>query len=325
MPLISRYFFSLVIAALLLSSCDDSNPTEQTQDIGNLVWRNNASLLAFAEQRNFVSAGSFVYKLHETDEAGRIGRQLLDEVTNEAVPSIAVSADGTAAVALIGSDLVKVILTNGSKIVLTSNVTKVYAISPDLKYAVITHAALFQPIKRVSLLDISGSPRSVAEWDIKGLTVNQGYWMNDAMIALNVDTASAPFINVYDTTGAVVKTFLGAQTPARSSDYEPSTNSLYVKHFTTLYRIDVGTGARTDIASSFINMDAQGNTLVYILNEESGKQRIYVQNVQSGETMPVADDVLRYVVLSPDATKLAYLVEPRAYFNEIKVIPLTTP
>ena len=325
MPPISRYLLSLVIASIFLSSCDDSNPTQQTQDIGNMVWRNNSSLLAFAEQRNFVSAGSLVYKLHETDESGRIGRQLLDEVTNEPVPSIAVSADGTTAIAHIGPDLVKIILTNGSKVVLTSNVTKVYAISPDLKYALITHAGLFQPIKKVSLLDISGSPRSVREWDIKGLTINQGYWMNDAQIALNLDTASAPFINVYDTTGAVLKRFPSAQTPARSSDYEPSTHSLYVKNFSSLERIDVATGARTDIASNFVNMDARGNTLVYILDEEEGKHRIYVQNVQSGETMPVADDALRYVVLSPDATKLAYLVEPRQFFNEIKVIPLTTP
>jgi hypothetical protein len=189
----------------------------------------------------------------------------------------------------------------------------------------LTHAALYQPVKTVSLLDISGtSVRSVSEWQIKGLLLSQGFWLKNNTIALNLDTASAPFISICDTTGVVERIFTNAQTPARSSAYVPESNLLFVKNYSSLEQIDLGSGARTNIADTYVNLDARGNTLAYIENT-ADKNRIFVRNISTGETADVASDAFRFAILSPDASKLAYLVETREFFTELKVIPVTTP
>jgi hypothetical protein len=318
-----RALLPLFLATVFFSACG-TDPVISTQDIGNAIWRNNSSMLVFAEKRDFVSTGAFIYKLYEAGADGQLGRSLAVEETSESVPFIAVSADGNTAITLLASDLYRMDIPSGTKTQLTTNVTKVYAVSPDLKYVLLTHAGLFQPIKTVSLLDISGSPRSVNEWQIKGLLVSQGFWLKGDQIALNLDTASSPFLAIYDTTGAVLKTYPKVQTPARSSAYVPDADLLFVKSFDGLEEINVVTGARTSIADSYVNLDARGNTLAYI-ERQNDVNKIFIRNITTGETVETNATAFRFVILSPDATKLAYLVESRDFYTELKVIPVTTP
>lgn len=325
MPSNPRSFLALLFFAFCFAACDAADPDTSTQDIGNAVWRSNDNLLVFAEQRNTVSTGAFIYKLYEAGADGRLGRKISDEETGESVPFITISSDGNTAVTLLGSNLYRLDVPSGSKTQLTTNVTKVFAVSPDLKFVLLTHAGLFNPVKTVSLLDISGSEvRSVKEWQIKGLLVSQGFWLKNNQIALNLDTASSPFLSIYDTSGVVIKTFTKVQTPARSSAYVPESDLLFVKSFDGLQQINVETGARTDIADSYVNLDARGNTLAYIehLND---KNRIFIRNISTGETQEIANDAFRFAILSPDATKLAYLVESREFYTDLKVISVTTP
>jgi hypothetical protein len=326
MPFKSKVLLVLSFLPFIVGACDDPQPVNTFQDIGNAAWRDNSSLLAFAEQRNFVSTGAFVYKLFETGSDGKLGRQLADEVTNEGVPFIHVSADGQRALTLLSGTLYRLDLTSGIKTLLTTNVTRVYASSPDLKYVLLTHAVVSSKAKTVSLLDVAGTPRSVKEWLVTGLKEDQGFWVRDDKIVLTRDTVGnhSYFVSIYDTTGAELKSYPNAQTPPRSSAYESNANLLFVKNVLRLEQINLETGSRTDIADMYVNADARGNTLAYIVNEGS-KNRIYLRNIMTGETTEVADDAFRYVILSPEADKLAYLVETRDFFNELKVINVTTP
>jgi hypothetical protein len=174
MPSTFRTLLALLFLGTFLASCDAADPVISTKDIGNAIWRTNTSMLVFAEQRNYVSTGAFSYKLYEAGSDGGLGRKISDEETGESVPFITVSEDGKTAITILASNLYRLDVATGEKTQLTTNVTKVYAVSPDLKYVLLTHAGLFNPVKTVSLLDISGSPvRSVNEWQIKGLLVSQ--------------------------------------------------------------------------------------------------------------------------------------------------------
>lgn len=322
---ITKQIFASLACALLLSSCDDPVPASPPQDIGNAVWRSNNAMLTFVEKRDFVSGGDFIYKLYEADGEGKLGKQLWDEDNSDPVPFLAVSPDGNTALTVLSSKLYRLDLVNGTRTQLTTNVTRVFAASPDLRFVLLTHAGLYNPIKTVSLLDVSGDVvRSVKEWRIKGLQLGLGYWLKNDEIALNLDTASRPFVTIFDTTGAILRSFANAQTPARSSAYTPESNSLFVKNYESLEQLNVETGQRVNIADTYVNLDARGNTLAYI-EKGDGKNKIFIRNISTGETIEVGNDAFRFVILSPDATKLAYLVEPRANYNELKVISVTTP
>jgi hypothetical protein len=104
----------------------------------------------------------------------------------------------------------------------------------------------------------------------------------------------------------------------------PESDLLFVKSFEGLEQINLATGARTDIADTYVNLDARGNTLAYI-ERQNEKNRIFIRNISTGETQEVASDAFRFAILSPDATKLAYLVESRDFYTDLKVISVTTP
>ncbi len=325
MPSIRKRFTLLPLVALFVGSCDDPAPDQSTQDIGNLAWRSNSGMIAFVEQRDFPTSGPFVYKLFEADADGKLGNKIGDDETGDPVPFILMSADGNTAITLLEGTLYRLDIPSGSKTRLTSSVTKVFTVSPDFKYVLLTHAALNSPTKTVSLLDISGSTvRSVKEWQVKGLLISQGFWLKGDQIALNLDTASRPFLSIFDTNGTILKSFPNVQTPARSSAYVPESDLLFVKSFVSLEQLNVESGARVNIADSYENLDASGNTLSYIVVED-GKNKVMIRNISSGETQEVANDAFRFVILSPDASKLAYLVETRQNYTELKVIPVTTP
>jgi Tol biopolymer transport system component len=325
MPSTLNRIVALLFAAFFLNSCDATEPAQSSQDIGNAIWRSNSGLLAFAEQRAGAPSGAFIYKLYEAGGDGKLGRLISEEETDEPVPFIATSGDGNTAITVLRSTLYKLDIPSGAKTQLTSNVTKVYAVSPDLKYVLLTHAGRLETVKTVSLLDISGpGVRSVKEWQLRGLLLSQGFWLSGDRIALNLDTVGRPFVSIFDTNGSLIKSFANAQTPARSSAYVPGSEILFVKSFESLEQLTIETGARINIADSYVNLDARGNTLAYIVNE-GGKKRVYIRNISTGETQEVATDAFRFAVLSPDESKLAYLVESRQNYTELKVIPVTTP
>lgn len=323
-----RPILCLFLVSLLINSCDQPLPDNSSQDIGNAIWRNNTTLLTFAERRNTVTLGLFEYKLYEANSSGEIGRQIADDVTSEGVPSIYLTPNGNEMVTLFNGKLIRQDLNTGSRRELTTNVTRLYAVSPDTKYALVTHANLSLPTKKVSLLDISGpATRSVREWSLTGLTGDQGYWLNDGSIALTFDTTQNReyFIALYDTTGQKTRSFGEASTPTASSDYESSTNALFVKNRVGgLDRIDLTSGARTEILESYLNIDVRGNALAYVATDQS-KQVLSIRNLTSGETSIVADDVLRFAFLSPELDKVAYVREAKQFYTELKVVGIQVP
>jgi hypothetical protein len=319
---------SFVVLAAVFIGCGDPPPDYRSQDIGNAIWRTNSDMLIFAEKKNFASAGIFEYKLYKANGSGEIGDLLADEITTEIVPPIYLSPDGNTAVFVVGGLLIKQDLNSGTRRQMTTNVTKLYAVSPDLKYAVVTHAFLGHPVKTVSLLDISGAiARSVNEWQATGLTIDQGYWINGDKIALTFDTTNNRefFVSILDTAGNVLKSHFGISTPAASSDYDPVSNSLFAKQLNgALVKVDAVTGARLTIVDDYSNLDVRGNTLAFIATQQ-GKQKIFLRNLTTGAEKVVAEDALRYPLLSPDLNRLAYVKQTGASFTELRVIDIQVP
>jgi hypothetical protein len=323
-----RPILLLFAVLIMFTGCDQPLPDTSSQDIGNAAWRSNSSLLTFAERKTTVSLGVFEYKLYEANSSGAIGNEVFGDITNENFPTMYLSEDGNVVVTVLAEKLIRKDLRTGAQRVLTTNVTRLYAVSPDLKYAFVTHAILGFQLKKVSVLDISGpTTRVVKEWESKGLTADQGYWLADGSIALTFDTTQNReyYVALYDTTGQETTSYFGASTPSASSDYEPSTHTLYVKNYGGgLDRIDIASGARTEILPTFTNIDVRGNVLAYVESDQS-KHTLTLRNLTTGETRVVADDVFRFAFLSPELDKVAYVREVRQFFTELKVIGIQVP
>lgn len=318
----------LLITLLVISGCDEPLQDTRIQDVGGVAWLPGGDrMLVFVEQQDYVQNTSwFEYKLKEASREGKIGRTIAPEISYAVVsPDIYISTDGQFAVTQLGNDLFRIRLSDGSKTLLASKLN-LFVVSPDLKYALVTHAGLDQPIKTMSLLDISANAHVVKEFQLDSLIIHRGLWLKDNRFALTFkDSTGLPYVALYDTTGTQSSVFRNAELPYQSSDYDPVDDLLYVRTLQDeIHRISVSTGQRITLLEQANNLDVEGDLMAYI-REESGKRTLYLRDLRSGVESKVADNPLRFAYLSPDRQRLAYLKEVRFMFDELVTVPVTRP
>lgn len=270
----------------------------------------------------------FTYNLHRVQSDGRIMTEVAPEPVYAVIsPEIYFSPDGKTAVAQLNDGLYRIDVASGNKTLLGSKLN-LYVVSPDLKYALISHATLDQPVKEMVLHDISGATaREVAKFNVDSLDVFRGFWLeNDQFVLSFRDSVGSRYLSMFDTTGAQRGFIMDAEIPYQSSDYDRSTNTLYVRNGGKgLDAVELSSGIRTNLLSNYSAVDANGDLLAYIARNDGGRDAVFLRNLKTAAVVEAASDALKFVFLSPQGDKLAYVRQQRLFYDEIKVINVALP
>jgi hypothetical protein len=347
-------FCSILTIALSISGCDSGTGNTQQQDVVELQWQSGGSTIY-----GFIQ--SYVQTLNSTTPATayNIGRfnsdgstaqtyntsvfsRPVDPSTGETesyAPSIYLSQDGNTIIAQLENDLYRY----GTKTNLLEKLqtlVHLIVVSPDLKYAITTSSPGIQPIKTVSVYDITGaSARLVTHFDLTNLALEPGVWLNNGTFGVSVSDSVGRHISLFDTLGTLKGMIGGADISFHNHVFFPQTNHLYVRKWSgtsspvnsSISLVDLSTMTSSTVLNTAVDdfdVTKDEQDIVYSARDTTisttNGLSIRSINVTSLKNQLIATDIIRIVSLSPAEDKVGY-VSGDVNFNQIRVVPFTKP
>jgi hypothetical protein len=326
----TKHLYLLLLLSAVVSSCSEVTPLNQFQDIAEVQWKTDGSgMLSFIERANGDNGGTLrgAYSLYDLNSDGSLGS--LYETGTTAIQgfsyTIFMNDNGTKAITQMGAYDVYEIDIPSKKA--TKRITGLHLIaaSGDGQYVVGSFSPPRQPIKTVTIFDMtSDSPRIVKQFDVAGIKNNRGVWLDGTFGAAVVDSVGY-HINIYDTTGATIKTIGNADISNHNIHYDNDTKNLYFRNNDgNIERQNIATNARVKLIGKFFvqNFDVTGDESVVVYSIlETDKGVMYKYVVSSGTETQLTDDVLAGANLSPLEDKLSYIHLVQVNQYGVKVIP----
>jgi len=338
----SRYYlgvFYLFFVLVALNGCDTVTPSQSVLDVGGVAWLPDASgMIGFTQQyvRDPNNTEPLAYNLSRlSSEGGISGTIVSDKKSRYSIaPEIFISDDGTKAIVQLDSALYRVNLATGDLTPLASKLV-LYAVSPDLRTAVITNTSIAQPVKTISVLDIStNTARKISEFQGKNLAISRGLWLTGGRFALTTETDTGRNLAIYDTNGQQVAEYPNGEVAYHSSGIDRLNNRLYVlsSRGGTNHGIDVidlvlekkeMLTPLTENVESF-DIGKSGSLIVYVTADSTGR-KMKALNVQTGATALLSEDYVLWDAISPMENRVAYVVLGDNLNSQIKVKSVSLP
>ncbi len=322
----------LFLILILVQSCSEIIGSDEYQDIAELQWKHDGSgMVGFVEHINanasVQASGLFdIYSIRtdgSLDKKSSSGYRAVQDVSF----TIFMGDDGMSAVTQLGAY-------NTCRIDLTSlAVTPIipdlhlYAVSPDLRFVVGSYSPPRQPIKTVSVYDVSVSPvRLVQSFDLPNIKNTRGIWLDSGRYALAVNDSAGSHIEIFDTLAGKILTFPNTDISNHNVAYFPGSGNLYVRdNAQWLVLCNLQTRER----QTLINLDVKNfsitndeSTCVFTVFEEQ-KIKLKKRRLPSGIDETLADDdIIRGPFLSPDNKKIAYIRSGGINIDVVKIIDL---
>ncbi len=312
----TKHLYLLLLLAAVVSSCSEITPLNQFQDIAEVQWKPDGSgMLSLLERANGDNGGTLngAYSLYELGGDGSLGSEY--ETGTTAIQgfsyAIFMNDNGTKAITQMGAYDVYEIDIPAKKA--TKRIDDLYLIaaSRDGRFVVGTFSPPRQPIKTVTLFDISTStPRKITQFDVSGVNTNRGIWLDDSTFAIAVADSIGNHINVYDTAGVLLQTIANANISNHNIHFDSDSKNLYFRNNDgNVIKQNIVSGARATIVTknTVQNFDVTKDETVIVYSIlETNTGVLYKHSVTSGADTKLADDVLAGAYLSPIEDKIAY-------------------
>ncbi|MBS1904619.1 MAG: hypothetical protein JSS75_13000 [Bacteroidetes bacterium] len=345
-PFPFRLVAVIAVFAALLSGCDNISSTVDVQDIVELRWQHDGGAIYGLIQKytltQYQTGPTAAYNLARFNSDGSLNKTI--SCDQSAVPDVSYSVfttpDNSLVATQLGGDLYTI---NPSTNAYTKRYLQfhLYAVSPDLHYAIGSISPSNRTIRTVVVVDLqtgSAATRTVTSFDVSNLQQQPGLWLGNGQFALTLRDSAGSQVVIYDTTGTLRTTLGGASTAFHNAVYVASTNALYLRNQsgkTTDYsvdKVDLNTMARATVVpidvESF-DISADEGLLVYNhydLNSDSTKTlAMYARNLHTGVEKQLTRDVLSLVALSPAADRVAYIHARDVNYNEVYTMTVTRP
>lgn len=329
----TKHLYLLLLLAAVVSSCSEVTPLNQFQDIAEVQWKTDGSgMLSFIERANGDNGGTLsgAYSLYEVNSDGSLGSQY--ETGTTAIQgfsfTIFMNDNGTKAITQMGAYDVYEIDIPSKKATKLIDDLYLIAASGDGRFVVGTYSPPRQPIKTITIYDITSStPRMIKQFDVSGIKSNRGIWIDSSMFGVAIIDSVGYHINIYDTTGAKLNTLGNADISNHNIHYDSDSKNLYFRNNDgNVIKENYVSGARTTIIgkNTVQNFDvSKDETVVAYSILETDRGVLYKHSVTSGADTQLADDVLAGANLSPLEDKISYinLIEVNQY--GVKVIPFS--
>lgn len=312
----TKHISFLLFLAAVVSSCSEITPLNQFQDIAEVRWKTDGSgMLSFIERANGDNGGTLngAYSLYELNGDGSLASQY--ETATTAIQgfsyAIFINDNGTKAITQMGAYDVYVIDIPAKKA--TKRIDDLYLIaaSKDGRFVVGTFSPPRQPIKTVTLFDITMStPRKIMQFDVSGINTNRGIWLDDSTFAIAVNDSIGNHINIYDTAGVLLQAIANANISNHNIHFDSDSKNLYFRNSDgNVIKQNIVSGARATLIqkNTVQNFDVTNDETVVVYSIlETNKGVLYKHSVTSGADTQLADDVLAGAYLSPLEDKVAY-------------------
>ncbi|MFI5263233.1 MAG: hypothetical protein ACHQM6_01820 [Candidatus Kapaibacterium sp.] len=330
--------FTLLCICLSFAGCDSTNQTTQVQDIAELRWEADGSALFGFIQSYTQTLTSVIpgigYDIAKFGTDGSLTKTFTLDPKSVAdySTSLFLSSDGNTAVTQLEGDLYRYSLKTGSLEKL-QQLFHLIVVSPDLHYAVGSPSPAIQHFKTIIVYDITASPlRIVTQFDLPKLVASSGIWLANGMFGITYSDSIGNHVSIFDTTGALRQTIGGAEILFHNVVYNPQTNDLFFRNragaFTdgSVDKVNLTTLVRTNVLKDSVdNFDVTRDENVIIYSKYDGNEELISKNLQTGNTLQIANDIRLIITLSPAEDRLAYIRKRDDHFNEVHVIPFTRP
>lgn len=312
----NKYLFVLLLFSVIVSSCSEVIPLNQFQDIAEVCWKRDGNgMLTHLERANGDNGGFLagIYSLYDLTSDGSLSNNYHSDENTFAGFSFTIflSDDGKKAVTQMGLyDVYEVDLESkiASKRI---DDLQLIAVSSDCKYVVGTFSPPRQPVKTVTIYDISTTaPRKMHQFDVAGIKNNRGIWL-DSSFAIAVTDSVGYHIEVFDTSGMLKQKIANADISNHNIHFDRQSKNLYFRNNVgNVVRQNVISDARsTVIAKNTVqNFDVTNDETILVYSIlETDKGVLYKHTLSSGDDIALASDVLAGAYLSPREDKVAYI------------------
>lgn len=323
-----RLLFIVIIGANFYA-CENPATLDQGQIISEVSWKPDGSgILSLIQRYNAsptVSSPIEGYDLYRIGGDGSLGDPYSAPAKAISDFSFAIfqSQDGKRATLQLGNNVYRIDLNSGAATQLVGSYHLI-AMSPDEKYLIGSHSPAGQPIKTISIYDVSATPaRLVKGFDIH-VANSRGVFFADNTFGITVIDSIGTNITIFDTMGTARDTIADAATISHNFVYHPTTGSLFFRNgANNIVKVNMTTFSRqTIVPASVTNFDITADENFIIYNQYQGsKLQMVKREVASGNESLLTDDILWGVFLSPNDDKVAYIRAANVNFHEIKVMP----
>jgi hypothetical protein len=321
---LSVSFFLLAFLAPFVSGCNTATTDNTQQDFGNILWKPDGSGMYGLFERQLINVATDAYMVGIFDGQGAL-TGTVPTSDNAINPDVFLDRTASHAVVQLGANLYKLDLPGGGQTLLTTKV-RLFVVSPDLHYAVVTPSPDGSHVRTISVLDLQSSPvREVKKWDVAEVSSRSGIWLKNGTFGLTVNVGGAQ-IDIFDTTGALVDSVQTAEQVFHNGNYIAATNDLYVRTGSSgVDRINLTTRVRDHLFSTEAvdDFDVSFDGKLLAVRTGSG---ISVLNTKTLAKSFVTNDAIYWgVFLAPAGDQVAYIHQQTSTIRDIHVLSVSLP
>ncbi len=329
---ILRLLFLSFFGAIFIA-CDNPVSLNQFQSFSEVSWKSDGSAMIALVQRfnadQYTVFPAESYTLYRIKQDGSLGDPYStpEKAISDFSFAVFQSQDSKQGTLQLGNNAYRVDLSSGSSVKLATDYHLI-AVSPDEKYIIGSHSPAQQPVKTISIYDVSGTtPRLVKGFDYRGVSNSRGSFFANGTFGVTMNDSVGKNIVIFDTLGTALDTIGDASISSHNFTYRLATNSLYFRNgHNNIVKVKLDNPKyRTTVLTSVAeNFDITSDERIIVFNKyESGKLQMIKHDVLTGAETLLTEDFIWGVFIAPTEDKVAYIKSSGLYLDEIKVVSFT--